>query len=265
LVALDKDNQQTSMVEVDRVTRSTYGLCVERVVHIETIDINGDSTRIRRHHGLKVMNEAASFGAVPGFYWTSPGAQLVDGPNLRIIQAPGHAIRLRKLPGEANHCRFQIEIQGGLTKNLPPVDYEIETKWKSGYRMTLEKVRDAYADDFFQKEYTGLELDVPADEILVEVTFPKAFAELVTFYPMVFMGSSEVFHSRERDRIQHCLQTNACGAALHVERPLLGLNYSIAWDCPPDTAFRSIPAVTTIGPSGAPVAGEKGNSSAGPA
>jgi hypothetical protein len=194
---------------------------------VKILDMNGTCNLRRSFEGITVR---------PGFKIESlPGALGLGNPNSRFIRYPrlDKAAKFTKRLSlvfqkkVSNECSFQIKIKGDLTSEDPELSFAYDSEVANGLLMTREGVEEAYKDDPFKYEYSSAEVDIPLDELTVEVAFPRGFK--VEPRPGVFSRGGEILDALELNRIDSGFERQRNKSRLVVRDPLVEYTYLIYW------------------------------------
>ena len=100
---------------------------------------------------------------------------------------------------------------------------------KQAVLMTAEATEKAYGSAPFRHDYLAFDVELPVDELVLEVTFERPGFKV---YPNVFFGWSEHGHSAELHRTKGGFRPVQNGGLFVVQSPMVGFRYLVFWVCP---------------------------------
>ncbi|SRR6266404_458840 len=204
-----------------------YGFKAETSISsLRILDLQGTCKLRRSLEGIKVKS-GFKIESLPGGLWLgNPNSRFIRYPTLDKPakgMKPLSLVFQKKLSTE---CTFQVKIAGDLTSEDPDLSFAYESEATNGLLMTREEVVEAYKDDSFKYEYYCAEVDIPLDEVIIEVAFPRGFK--VEPHPGVF-SSGEILDELELKRIASGFKRENNKARLVVRDPLVEYTYLIYW------------------------------------
>jgi hypothetical protein len=216
----------------DAEKRYGYGYGARSVKSRSLIeDLEGKARITREYYGVEVIAESIRLPAFPEEVWVAPPGTIVNKPQL----LPGLTkANFRKHIGLENEqceeqvCRFNVEVQGGLTKADGEIDFGFHWTCSKAVCITKEEAAETYTRDIFKKEYHSFDVRFPIDELEIEIEFPKGYN--VRTFPGVFLAGSEIWHDVQLQRIKEGIQETDRGARLKIAEPRIGYRYLIFWE-----------------------------------
>lgn len=214
-------------LQEELVTR--FGWKADAAESSYTADSGGGVHVERTWRGVRAT-EGTTISHIPGAFWVgTPGGRIAEYPVLRKMKEFKKALELR-VELEEKRCAYRVEIPGSLTAQDPPLDFSIEVKHDKAVLLTRDAVARAYSRDHFPYDYHSLDVDIPVDELTIEVRLPGSLSAKA--YPMVFLGRSELEHHGELHRVENGFEPTEDGGRFKVREPLVGFRYAIFWQLP---------------------------------
>ncbi len=235
--ALQREQQSASKA-LSAAQKAKYGFFAQALhTKVELLDLEPSCLGTREWRGLQVA-EGTAITAIPGFFSITSG-EFTDYPGIAEKNADfPKAVLLRLLKAEKRVCEYAIEVAGTLTSHDPKLDCKIQYCQRGGFLMSREEVEDAYPVGTFRNEYQRVYIEIPLDEVQVEIVFPVGYNPEV--FPAVFMGRSEVMDDMELHRVRSGFQRTERGGCLKVDKPLLGYSYAVYWVSPSKSAVAAL-------------------------
>lgn len=207
-----------------------YGFQVDTISSEVSIrDVEGNHTLQRKWEGLKIISSAIHFSYIPCSLWIgSPNGEFTKYPEL-VDKTHGFPkqVSVRYKVRETKRCEFDLTISPDLSRDDPDLDATIEAECSRAFLMKRAEVLEAYGQSLFNQEFHSLDVEFPANQLLLRVIFPQEFE--VEIFPVVFFGKSDIAHDLELQRVIAGFQTIPTGAELKVSEPLVGFRYAISW------------------------------------
>jgi hypothetical protein len=208
---------------------------------VETIDLTctfdelGSGESFRRWLDVRSQQVFVDYRIPYGFGVESPhGRVIVDADALvRPVEEPTRsALPVRFVQGtvEPQTVKGDIEICGSLSPDTAFVGFEIRQPFERAFCTSRIEVEQAYKNDEWTTEYTGVLVQLPTGRLHLTVRFPRSFcAPGLEAGPVVFFGSGEKTHDAEIARIRPNFKLEDTVATLEVFQPQQGLQYAIYW------------------------------------
>lgn len=198
-------------------------------VGLDILDQEGTCKVVRHWSGAKVIGDMRLPHLRSGIMMSTPGGTVFKSPTLvEEIEFP-RPVRFKvesKVEGDVTRSTVLLEIEGGLTKEDPPLSYGYEYTVSKGFLMTREEVLEAYKDDFIKDEAFTLTEDV-AHHLEIEITFPPKFNADVNWG--VKLRGVDALHDGEYQRIKANRDKIARGYRFRADNPVMACNYYIHW------------------------------------
>jgi len=229
---LEREAQSASK-SLSKAQREKYGFFADALItKIEFTDLEPNCVTTREWRGLRV-GEHTAIAAIPGFFSISSG-EFTRRPAIIAKNADfPKAIAMRHIRESQQSIEYSLEIAGMMTTHDPKLDCTVQVAHRGAFLMSREEVDQAYPTGF-RNEYQRIYVEIPLDELRLEVMFPVGYnAET---FPVAFVGRSEVTADLELHRIRSGFQRTERGAQLRIEEPLLGYSYAIYWVSPAKAA-----------------------------
>ena len=222
-------NHQIASKALINAQKHKYGFMAKGLrVKVQLLDLEPNCVITRDWIQLSVSPQT-SIAAIPGFFNISPG-EFTTEPRLISKNDFPKALALRTVQIGPGRCDYAVDIAGMLTPNDKPLDCSIQISHRGGHLMTREEVEQAYPSGTFRNEYHRCFVEIPLDELEMEIEFPEGYG--AECFPGVFVGRSETMDDSELHRIKECFQRTGRGAMIRVDGPLLGYSYAIYWISP---------------------------------
>jgi hypothetical protein len=166
-------------------------------------------------------------------------ARIADDPK------PPPGIRLDVFREDRTRYEADIVLPTGAVLGPAGASFCVEQQLLKGFSKDLEEAEEALRTSRYKHEYFGTTVTVPADLVVVSVTFPDEYRHAAArAWPTAFYGESEIENDEELARIRtggelvfkHEDQT----AELRLANPLRGHHYAIAWDPPPKSGIETV-------------------------
>jgi hypothetical protein len=201
-----------------------FGYVIETVRHAVRIEnLDGDAEVIRDFEKLR-PNVGLLVGQIQGELL---GSGVLDGnPSLRSVQTQ-ERYQFDGSGAGTGVATFALQLDPPLRHDAPPVSFSVQMRFLQLHKMTRSGVKDAYRNDVFRREYSGVEINTPIHRLELEVVFPAGFEADVT--AEVFYAGSEEIAGRESARVRPLLRYANSKAELVVDEPALTYVYAIAW------------------------------------
>lgn len=188
---------------------------------MEVFNTEGDARCTRSWRGVQ-PNDGISISHMPGMFWTgTPGSSIRKYPEVEVVgEFPKH-VSIVKSTEFAQECKYRVEIVGSLTHDDPLLDFDLTVEYEKTVLMTSAEVEKAYASDVFKNDYMAFDVEIPIDEIEIEVAFPPESG--FKAFPCVFFGSSELVHNKELQRTSSGFHETGNGGVFVIKHPFVGL------------------------------------------
>jgi hypothetical protein len=207
--------------------KQKYGISATTLAsRCEILNTNGDAKIVRSWTGLKLA-AGVTMDRLPGhFVVAGPGARISGKPKLNAPLSFVKNLTLEVTLDTPTRCEYVVRTIGPLNSDDPPLNYSVEISFEKAFAMWSEDIEAAYGGaKNFPFEFHGISVELPADDLLLEVSFPENYFT-DSFANIFFMGSEETYggpaSKLNADRIGRLTR-------LQVKPPLLGFRYIIFW------------------------------------
>lgn len=191
-----------------------------------SFDNSGEGTYMRKVSGLTVRQSCQNLRVPFRFTALCPGA-LLERPDVQELDG-SPPMTIVDLDFTSSSAKGFVEVIGLISPSDDPISYELKQPFKNAYCLTRQEAEQAYGNDKFKAEYVA-ELIHPKTDILeINLSLPESHKAVKTT-AVAFVGSSEVIHEKESEKVKGNLVTIGRESTLTVERPLSTIQYAISW------------------------------------
>ena len=207
-----------------------FGLKIGHLKSAMKISDTGDCVVTRSFREVEIV-QGSSISHIPGKFETlTPGARIISGPEVSIVNGFSKLVDAKITRRTDQRCEFVIDIAGDLDSGDDGLNFDIAIEYSGNVLMDMGSVRSAYANDIFKWDYLFFDVQLPVDNLEIDVSFPEA--KKFEMYSIVFFGSSEHIHHNESRRVARGFEATSGRARLMVDKPRIGFRYAVYWKPP---------------------------------